>query len=315
MKKEEIKKGLSELNLEIKSIKQLPYGAMRNTYLINTNSEKYILKVFDKSKKNQIQKTIKILNKINSKKEITINPINKKVLVFGDNYVGFVYPFFQGEIFEKISLPNKLNVFGKIVGEFNTKTLKLSKIRTKNSKTFIQEETRKFKETIKFLNKNKRVYSEHISDLFEKGINLIENSKNYSIRVCLIHGDLHFQNVLYNLPKKEFRVIDCLNIDYGFLPREIMVVISHIIKDNSNENKKIINKSLDAYTSKVKLTKDELKSIPLFMLIHKMGEVNWLVTKYNKKEIPKSVFDGFMAIDPKQLEKIINQFENLTKSF
>ncbi|MCK9319934.1 hypothetical protein [Methanoculleus sp.] len=42
MKKEEIKKGLSELNLEIKSIKQLPYGAMRNTYLINTNSEKYI---------------------------------------------------------------------------------------------------------------------------------------------------------------------------------------------------------------------------------------------------------------------------------
>ena len=46
-----------------------------------------------------------------------------------------------------------------------------------------------------------------------------------------------------------------------------------------------------------------------------MGEVNWLITKYNKKEIPKSVFDEFMAIDPRQLDRIINQFENLSKLF
>jgi len=314
MRKIEIENGLSELNLDIKSVKQLPYGAMRNTYLIKTNKKKYILKVFDKSKKRQIQKIIKILNQINLKKEITINPINKRVLSF-ENSVGFIYHFFNGEVFEKILLPNKLSEFGEIVGEFNSKTLKFSKIRNKSSKSFIEAEIKKFRETIKFLSKNKRIYSKYIIDLFERGINIIENSGYYSVRVCLIHGDLHFQNVLYNITQKDFRIIDCLNIDSGFLPREIMVVISHIIKDDVDKNKKIIKEVLGAYSSRVKLTKDELKSIPLFMLIHKMGEVNWLVTRYNKKEIPKSVFDEFMAIDPEQLEKIINQFGNLSKSF
>lgn len=314
MKIKDINRELSKISLKIDSVKSINSGAMRNTYLLESDKNKYILKIFDKSKERQIQHLIKILKRINLGGEICINPVNKRVLFFRE-FIGFIYPFFEGNIFSNLKISNKLKEFGGIVGEFNKRTLILFKVRKESPDNFFKSEIKKFERTIDFLNKNKKPYSKKIISLFQEGIKLLKEQKSISLRICLIHGDLHMQNVLYNKYRRDFRIIDCFNIDYGFLAREIMVVISHIVTSSPRKNKKIILEILRGYESKVKLTKGEKNLIPFFMLLHKMGEVNWLINQYNSGKISKSVFNEFMKIDSKQLEIIIKQQDNLISLF
>lgn len=314
MKVSDINRELSKIGLEVNSIKSINSGAMRNTYFLKSNKNKYILKIFDKSKERKIQNLITILKKINLEGEICINPLNKRVLSLGD-FTGFIYPFFEGNVFFNLKISNKLKEFGRIVGEFNKRTIILFKVRKESPNNFLKSEIRKFERTISFLNKNKKSYSKKVASLFQEGIKLLKEQNLIPLRTCLIHGDLHMQNVLYNKRRKDHRIIDCFNIDYGFLAREIMVVISHILTSNPSKNKKIISEILKGYESQVKLTKEEKILIPFFMLLHKMGEVNWLINQYNSGKISKSVFNEFMNVDPKQLKIIINQYDNLISFF
>jgi len=316
MNRQIINKGLSSISIKPSFIKRLPLGAVRNTYLIRSNKKEFILKIFDKSKKSQTKNLITLLRKINSKKEITINPIHSNVLSFGDS-VGFVYSFFEGKEFGKVNVLNKLSKFGKIVGEFNKASINsLSaklKIDEKNKiNSSVERRILEIKKTIKFLKENTKPYSNRIIKLFSEGTSIAKGEKNVSgFRISQIHGDLHFENVLYNSRTKEYRIIDVFNIGPDFLLKEIMVSISHLVTDSSKKNKWLIKKILDGYEPEVRLTKKEKRAIPLFMLLHKMGEVSWLINQYKDKNIPKKVFDKYMAIDPKKLKIIIGQYKNL----
>lgn len=318
MKKEIVAKELLKNNLKIDSFEKLPYGAMRNTYLIRSGENKFILKIYENSEYDKIRKLVRTLRKINRQEVVTIDPIFAGVLKFG-NEIGFIYPFFDGKEYGKITIKNKLYEFSKNVGEFNKVVnaeiiVKNESTKKKKLLNLIKKDILGVKKTVDFLKSNSRFCESWIVDLLERAESLLaEEFENIEGRIKIIHGDLHYENMLYDRKSKKYLVIDIFNLDNYFIQKEIMVIISHLVTNSQTKNSKIITESLKGYELNFKLSNNEKSSIPFFMLLHKTGEVNWLINRYKDRKISKEVFDKYMAIDPKQLKIILNQYLNLKK--
>ena len=290
--------------LDIDSIKNIVKGTSRNTFLLKSKNKRYVLKLHDKEEKRDLQKKINYLKKINSKKEITVNPINDKVLEFEDA-VGYYYEYFEGVHYTNAKIPNKLFRFGEIVGEFSRVTKDLEP--TIKSNSYEETAIRKSKEWVK----KEGPYT----DLIEKGLKLTEKLRKKKYRSQIIHGDLHFDNVIYNKKTKEYRIIDVSTISKGILAREISVMISYALSNSSEENKKVITKLLEGYESKFKLTKKEKQAMPALMVLRKIGEIKWLLKQLNSKKIKRKDFDRWAGGSVKQLKIITSHFEELEKTF
>lgn len=317
MKLKDLKERLSGMEFKVKSVKKLYAGTSRTTYLINTDKGKYVLKLYEKRKKSNIQKLINLLIKINSKKEITINPINSKILLFND-YVGFIYRFFEGKHFTQLKIRNKLFEFGKVVGDFNKLTknisLKMSPRERNMINNYVEHMLYEAKKTMNFLNKKHDSYSLKIAKLMEKGIPIVKKEYNGSkYRIQLIHGDLHFDNIIYDTKSKKYLIIDMDGLRNAFLVQEISVMLSYLLTNSPNENKRRIKGILGGYESKVKLKVKEKKALPFLMILRKFSQIVWLISQFNKKKITKREFRLFMNGSLKQLKIIINQYEQLKK--
>jgi len=303
----EIKKKFLEKGLVVESIKKLKVGTSRNSYLITTKDKKYILKLYDKGKLKEIQRKINYLRKINAKKEITVNPINSKVMEFG-KFVGYFYGFFEGIHYRYAKLSRKFFKFGEIVGEFSKQTKNIIPVTKSNSR-----EKRKIKESLKIIKFFEEKNDKKVVELMKQGLLYLKNLDKY--RSQLIHGDLHFDNVLYNEKTKEFRIIDVDGIGRGVVPREVLVMPSYAIDKSVSENKKIIKEMMKGYEFKFKLTRKEKKAIPVLMILRKNDEITWLVKQFLGKKINEKEFNRFLGGSIKQLKIIIDQFDILERLF
>lgn len=309
----DIKSTLINYGFNVDKIVRLHNGTSRNSLLVHIDGEKYILKLYPKSSKSSVRNWITLLRQINSKEEITINPLNDRVLVFGD-YVGFLYEFIEGKHYREIRISIKYYNFGKIVGKFNRLTKNMLCYGNSNKDIIkTQREAKKFIKKIDGTNK----YFSDIQRLMIQAIRLFDKEYDgYKFRTQLIHGDLHFDNVLYDKKNKKYVIIDTDGLDNGILAREIMVIISYQLTNYNVKNKKTINEFIKGYESEFKLTKKEKSLIPLLMIPRKLGEIMWLVSKLKEGKISNKEFKFFMNKGSvKQLKIILNQFENLKKIF
>ncbi|MEK6819829.1 MAG: hypothetical protein AABY03_01360, partial [Nanoarchaeota archaeon] len=117
----DIKGELEKYSININSFAKFSGGTSANTYILKSNNNKYILKLYNLSDKKRVKYLINCLKKVNQKGIIAIDPINSKVLEVGKE-VGYFYEFFPGESYDKCRIQNKLFSFGKIVGKFSNQT-------------------------------------------------------------------------------------------------------------------------------------------------------------------------------------------------
>jgi len=307
--KDDIRNRLSKLNMEIISIKKVDSGTSKNSYIINTNNGMLMLKLYDLKKRIKIQKQVNILRRINLKKEITINPLFSRVLIT-DKYCGYVYKYFNGKSFFSVKIPNKLIIFGEIVGEFSklTKNIKLDDPTSFSIKNKIRESRRIIFDLIKKGDK----YSEIITNLMSDGIDILKREKfEKSYRSQIIHGDLHFDNVLYNSKTKKYLIIDIDGLEKSYVIREIVVSMSYMIGKSILKNKKIIEALLNGYESKFKLTTKEKLTIPSLMILRKFSEIKWLISNNDMGKYKPKEYKRYMDYSLKQLRIIINQYDSL----
>jgi|TARA_Y100000310_G_scaffold193794_1_gene193744 Ser/Thr protein kinase RdoA (MazF antagonist) len=312
IKNSEIKKILSKEGLNISSIKKLDIGTSRNSYLLISNKKKYVLKLYDKKEKGKIQKKIDYIKKINKKKKITTIPINSKVLKF-KNTIGYFYEFFEGVHYREIKIPRKLFKFGQIVGEFSKQS---SKITSKNIKydNLGKRAIKDSKKTIKFLENKKGFYKE-TSKIMKEGLPLIDTSNFKKCRMRIVHGDIHFENVLYNKKQNKYQIIDIDGTWIKIIPIEILVIISYSLSNSTSNNKRIIKEIIKGYESKFKLTRSEKQSIPSLLILRKNGEIIWLLDKVLNKRFNEKEFRKFTTHSRNNLRTIIDNFEELKKIF
>ena len=251
---------------------------------------------------------ISLLQKINSSQEILLHPIHEKVLIF-EGFVGFMYPFFVGTHFDKVSfssLSQKYFTFGKIVGTFDKITS--SFLSLVKSNTSLLKTIRDAQRSLPYLSLN---YPDLLL-LMKQALDIFKQNYDGSLfRTQLIHTDLHFGNVLYSKMTGKYLIIDIDGLESDILVKEISVILSHFITSSSLKNKKILY-LLKGYESVFPLTPKEKSCIPLFMISRKVGEVVWMISQYRKNKISKKELDFFLYnISFKQLRVLTSHYEEL----
>lgn len=309
----ELKSRLKSYGFDVSKIEHWHVGTSRNCFVVWQNDEKFVLKIYSEAKRSSIAHWINLLKEINSKEEVTINPVNDKVLIFG-NSVGFMYKFIEGKHYRELRIPRTYYHFGKIVGKFNKLTRNM--LRYGKSNKYLIENVRDSKRFAKQIMKKSEYFSE-ISQIMFKATELFDREYDgYKFRTQLIHGDLHFDNVLYDKKNNKYIIIDTDGLDSGILAREIMTIISYEITNSNNKNKKTIEEFIKGYESEFKLLKKEKKLIPLLMIPRKLGEIMWLVSKRQERKISDKEFKLFMNEGSvKQLKIILKQYHNMKKIF
>jgi len=316
MKEKEMLKALRNQGICADSVKMAPKGTAMETYFVKCGKDKFVLKLHHSWSKRRVQKLIGLLLKINSKKEMVVHPLRKKVLKVGREY-GYMYRFFEGKSFQDSNVKNKLFQFGELHGEFSKIVGKIKVKQTKEDRGwtthFFEHALQCADEAIKECEGKGRYYGK-ISSLLKKGARIIKDCKLGNYRMGLIHGDMHMNNVFYNPKLKSSLIFDNSCIGRGIIAAQITVPLSYELTNSDKKNSQAIKVLIKGYTSKFKLTNKEKKVIPDFILVRKIGEVNYLLWQH-KSGLRDKRFKDCMKNSLRQLDIAIRHYGKLQKIF
>lgn len=311
LSKKQISDELSKINIHLDQIESFNEGTSKSTYKIKTKKDIIILKLFSNSDYNTIKDKINLLHKISKHYKDTLLPINSEPLII-HGITSYIYKYFSGESFSKIRIKNKSFEFGKIVAGFDVALQKIPLNQNMVSNA-----------DLLYIPGQK--YSDlGISELTNMAIGMfkteISNIDLRKIRKQYIHKDLHYHNVVYNPSSKEHLIVDMDGISIQYLPREIAVSIGNLLLDPSDNFSKInILDLMQGYNSILALNDEEKKSIPLFIIQKKLGEIDYLhtqlseINKENIEEI-KSI-KKYIELSQKALKYTLENYNILVDFF
>ena len=300
-----IKSELRKMGLKIKSVKLLNKGGSSNEkFLVKTESEMYILKTFciiknKVMKIRDLQHQMDLMQKINEKEIVSIFPVHTKVLVFNCIYkIGYVYKFVKGEPLSKLlsSTPNQVDSFkiGKSIGKFHkySKNLFKSKYKKITWKRRLFNITRQLKGS-NFLKSHDcfSLLNNFISKTNPKSFTFLIRkyfSEYTNTRTQIIHTDLHEENIIVT-PTGNLILVDVDGLQGGHTSQDIAgyLIPTHKLLDLSEIDDTIqYDKFLSGYKSEFKLTKNEVKIIPLWMLVRLLTNFEYIIDEIGK--IPTS---------------------------
>ncbi|HED37509.1 MAG TPA: hypothetical protein ENI76_04590, partial [Ignavibacteria bacterium] len=107
---------LSKANIYPEKMESFNEGTSKSTYKIKTKKDTFVLKLFNDANYNDIKDKITLLRKLSIHYGNILLPINHKPVMINGT-PSYIYKYFEGECFSKISIKNKCFEFGKIVAE------------------------------------------------------------------------------------------------------------------------------------------------------------------------------------------------------
>jgi Ser/Thr protein kinase RdoA (MazF antagonist) len=311
LSKKQISDELSKINIHLNQIESFSEGTSKSTYKIKTKEDTMILKLFSNSDYNTIKDKINLLHKISKHYKHVVLPTNCEPLII-QGVPSYIYKYFNGEIFSKIKIKNKSFEFGKIVAEFD---IALQKIPLNQS--VVSDADLLFLPNQKYSDLEISKLTNMAIGMFKTEISNIDLSK---IRKQYIHKDLHYHNVVYNPANREHLIVDMDGISVQYLPREIAVSIGNLLLNPSNNFSKInVLNLMQGYSSILALNDEEKKSIPLFIIQKKLGEIDYLhtqlseINKENIEEI-KSI-NNYIELSQKALKYTLENYDILVDFF
>jgi len=285
-------------------------GSSQSIYKIKTNTGNLTLKLFTLSNYKRVQYEITLLYKIAKYHKFTILPIHKKpIMVCGGP--AYIYKFFEGKIYSDVLIKKKYYKFGVIIAELDIalQRLPLGPIIISNSDLLnLPPQT--------YPNKTLNQLVVNATKLFTKEVlttnfNLIH--KQY------IHKDLHFFNIIYNVMKEKYLIIDTSGISINFLPREISVSVGNILLDShGNISKNNVINLLRGYDSIMKLNKIEKRAIPLFIIQKKLGEIEYLHKQLQLANFTKQgteIIKKYTSLSVRTLNYVVKEYDSLVNFF
>ncbi|MBU0906594.1 MAG: phosphotransferase [Nanoarchaeota archaeon] len=306
-----IKKELGNIGLDVLSVNFMDVGTAKNNYVIKTDGEKYVLKLFTVDKRKKIQKLIKMLRKINEREELVVSPIHDKVLDFG-SMIGFVYRFVDGKHYREIKIGKKIFLFGKIVGKFNR--LAKNILPKGRNCEYVGRINKEVKATVRYLKGQKSLLHKKARALLDAGSKIVDKEYNhYKFRTQLIHGDLHYNNVFCF--RRKFIILDVDGLENSILAREVSTLASYMVQRSISDYKKDLEEFFSGYESEYKLFKKEKELIPVLMIIRKFGEILYLLSQEKKGILSEKEIKHFLGHTTRKLGLIINNFDKIKKIF
>lgn len=305
--KKQIAAGLTKIGININKITPFNTSSSQSIYKIDTGDGMLVVKIFDPSCYDSLQEEISLLKKIAINYKHVILPMHDSPIMVGKG-LAYAYKFFDGRQFSDVKIKNKYFVFGRIVAGLDNI---LQKLPTDFRHISINNLFSLPRRT--YTNTNLNKLSTDAEALFNKKILAIDHAK---INKQYIHKDLHFYNVIYNEKKHDYLIIDTNGISIQCIPREIAVPIGNILIDErghfSNKN---IKKILKGYHSLIKFNMTEKKTIPLFIIQKKLGEIDYLHQQLILPGRNYPIIKKYLAASQKTLSYIIENYDDLVNFF
>lgn len=306
-----IVKELSKINIYPNKIESFNEGTSRSTYKVKTEKDTFVLKLFHDSDYDEIQNKITLLQKISLHYSNILLPINNEPVMVSE-VPSYIYKYFEGKCFSETSIENKCFEFGKIVAKIDSALQKIQmKIGTVSDANLLHLPEQKYSDLNirKLTNIAIKIFNDNLSNInFEK------------VRKQYIHKDLHYYNVIHNPTSKKYLIIDADGLSVQYLPREIAVSAGNILLDSSNMfSEKEVRELMSGYNTLIKLNSEEKKSIPLFIIQKKLGEIDYLykqLTLTNKKNIQdiKNI-NEFIILSKNVLNYTVDNYDFLIRFF
>lgn len=282
---------------KISKLDRIKEGSSNYNYQIKTTKGKYILRIYLKStlKKNLLNE----IEYLSALKELNFpyllpKPLThkgkKSILKFNDHYL-ILYEFIEGKTEYPLS-NKKIREVGKMMAIFHNLSQKINIPTNKKSPNdfAVDDHLRSMKEIIKEIKSKKKLNS--IDGYY---LNNIPEAKsilnNLSIKIpseikkIPIHGDISHGNLIFR-NNKLVGVIDLSDTKKEYAIKDIARFISSdCTKKNGSLDTFKIKEFLEAYMKIRKLSKSELKLIPISIIITSANSFCWgyyLLNKYKE---------------------------------
>ena len=292
-------------------------GIQNSNYIINTQSKKYILTIFEDTyvanninfflnlllfcNKNNFICPMPILDKYNN----IVNYINKKP--------SCIFSFIEGKSYKKTSLQNIKNV-GIHLAKLHTITNKFNeKIKVRFDINFFNNLIIKKKVFFTKLDIN-------LNNIFNDTLISYNNLNEKNLPKTIIHGDLFPDNVFFNDDNEITGFLDFYFSDYNYMISDLAIVIIswcfYINQDDAyvlNFNK--VNILLKSYNSIRKIKNEEIAALNIICKLYCMRFMFTRITakdyNYDNKKIltknPHEYIDKLLYFnDTKNLRMNIN---------
>lgn len=291
-----------------KSHKHIEFALENTVYIFSTTKGKYVLKIFEFHKMEEIKYQIRVEEYLYSKKVkipyIVLSKSGESVLVFKKKRV-CITKFVKGKHVKKLNNELTKNL-GKSIGKMHNVLLK-SKIKDKKKVDLIDKVMLKYRKVFKA---PKGFMLAECNELL-KEIKTIKCSK---LRKCIIHADLHYINYLVEKSKvKAF--LDWGDVHRNYLSYDLAVFFAHMMLGRKGLKKEKIKLFMKEYEKQINLNAEEKKSLLPFIKFRLIGVLFWHKMQIRKHKDQKEHLEKaikYYIQKYKQIDKVsLKEFSNL----
>jgi Ser/Thr protein kinase RdoA (MazF antagonist) len=260
-----------------------------DTYLINDNNHKYILRVYKHGWKNlaQIETEIKLLIHLHENGVSVSHSISDKQLQFiqtiiapeGERYA-VLFSFADGQQLKKLNSEQAF-LLGKQTGKIH----RLTQNNYFGETAFVYDFKTQFNNVINTLQPLLTEYTEqyeYLLSLQEIFLTVWKNSNEKEIAQGVCHGDLQAENFHINADN-EITFFDFDFLGTGCLIYDIGVFSWY---DHKNKPKEIMDSFLKGYQTERILTETETQLLPYFSTLRALFQLNLFCSISNGSSLP-----------------------------
>lgn len=307
---DKIRRDFAGYEIKVSRLWRLSSSSSLSTYKVNTSRGVYILKAFGSSQFDDIEKQVQILHQVAKYYHSIITPTHPHALLVG-GYPAYMYRFFCGKRYSQISIKDKYFIFGRIVAELDTALMNLPVKKYITNQPLISSKSLSEITNISFKHLMHRS-----SKLFSQEKLRLQLSK---IRHQYIHKDLHFFNLLYNTVTNKYLVIDTGGMSIQPITRELAVPIGNVILNSMGRvNLRHAKDVQRGYETLVPLTPVEKRSIPIFIIQKKIGEISYInaqLAKQGKNKRFRKIISSYKLQSKRVLSYVLREYSYLVDFF
>lgn len=300
LKKNEIQKILNQYNLKLKFFSFLTEGIENTNVLINTNREKYVLKIIEEKDMKKTKFQVEFINFLTKYKVSTPKIIKtqegKSITKYGKKPV-LLFEFSEGKH------PNRINkeLLEDIIFKISNLQKKSLMFKPKNKPRIKLANDLSVEKS--FLSRLKQKQSK--KKLLEDVYRLLLKLDYKKIRKGVIHGDLTKVNLLVK-NNKLLSILDFDDVRFDYLTHDIATLMLKICFKEDRLDEKTMRIFIKEYDKRLKLNKEEKKSLFIFMRKRILSSIIyfWYLadSKRGDKKQNKELLESFERIN-KELEK------------